>query len=1042
MSSTTVRQVNAEEPASRFLKGLRERGLHDLALDYINKMEKSPLAPKDFKQTIGFEKGVTIVNASHAERDLTLKNKMLDEAQNTLEAFIKDNPTHALASEAETQLGNLLVSRAGMLAEQAKSKPEQADELNKQAAGLYAEALKLFTNTIAKLKQRLTEMRKINLNDPKNSALAGQRDQMRAAYVQTQLLRAVVYEEQAEIFPEGSAEWKKSLEQAIAEFEVIADKYRTMMAGLLSQLFQGRCYQKLGEHEKALDALLNLVGSEPSDPPAVRNLRQQATSLAIPSWIHEKQFQEATTYGQELASTIRPSEQRTPAWQEMQLLLSDAHWEYSLKLKADNKGKEADKQSDLAEGLALIVSKIDSVHQQGARERLVKYGRMKQDDLFQEPLNFADAKDAGKAALKAWQAAPKRAKELPALIAAEKNEEKKLELQVELAAVQEMVKAGPVKSLEFFQKALQFVKLDTPISDVNVVRYYLGYLYYLEKDLVRAGIVGDFVARKHPSDEVARHCAKIALASYVQEYIGSKSEDKSLESHLILEFGRYVATQWPDTDEGVLAASTVAPFMIKEKRLAEAEVFVNQIPEKPAKNAEKRGEAEIKLGQAYWNSYLTKLGAFGKLPADQQPAAEKVLEAEKTAAEKYLSLGIGRVKDIAEVDKRLAIAVLSLGQIYVYIDQPEKAVEVFELPRIGALTLLKEKSPATQDGGYGTEVYRTAMRAYIGALATTKEPGEVIKKANAAMQGLKGELGDSPEAQQKLTGIYQSLARGLQIQMEKSTGEQKNALAKGFRSMVEQVATGSNEFSTLNWASDTLYKMGEGLNDGSDGGATAARPYYAQATDIYTKMIDLGKKNSDFFPSPGLALQVKLGHARALSAMGQNAESIELFADILKESNAMLSVQLEAARSYQRWAEEGETEHFATAYRGSHLNEKGDKYIIWGWAQLANRTQGNAEYQDEFFEGRYNFAYCLFKEAQSQSGEEQSATMKKARTAISSMFSTYLEMGGPEWEPKFDSLFAQVQSALGEAEPHGIAAEREKMAKRGEEAKSALEGAE
>ena len=48
------REMLAAEPAREFLNGLRERGYHDIALDYLKMMETSSLAPAELKEIIQF----------------------------------------------------------------------------------------------------------------------------------------------------------------------------------------------------------------------------------------------------------------------------------------------------------------------------------------------------------------------------------------------------------------------------------------------------------------------------------------------------------------------------------------------------------------------------------------------------------------------------------------------------------------------------------------------------------------------------------------------------------------------------------------------------------------------------------------------------------------------------------------------------------------------------------------------------------------------------------------------------------------------------
>jgi len=59
-----VRPPGAAEEARRFLDGLRERGLYDMALEYLEQMRTSPLCPDELKEAIDYEAGVTLVTSA------------------------------------------------------------------------------------------------------------------------------------------------------------------------------------------------------------------------------------------------------------------------------------------------------------------------------------------------------------------------------------------------------------------------------------------------------------------------------------------------------------------------------------------------------------------------------------------------------------------------------------------------------------------------------------------------------------------------------------------------------------------------------------------------------------------------------------------------------------------------------------------------------------------------------------------------------------------------------------------------------------------
>src|SRR5262245_41892719 len=54
----------ATEPSEEFLKGLNDRGLNELALDYLDSMRESPLATEEFRKQVPYHRGVTLIEQS------------------------------------------------------------------------------------------------------------------------------------------------------------------------------------------------------------------------------------------------------------------------------------------------------------------------------------------------------------------------------------------------------------------------------------------------------------------------------------------------------------------------------------------------------------------------------------------------------------------------------------------------------------------------------------------------------------------------------------------------------------------------------------------------------------------------------------------------------------------------------------------------------------------------------------------------------------------------------------------------------------------
>ncbi len=66
------------EPAEEFLRGLKERGLNELALDYLERMKSSPLVGEDFRRQIPYQRGVALIEQSRQAADPGERSRLLD----------------------------------------------------------------------------------------------------------------------------------------------------------------------------------------------------------------------------------------------------------------------------------------------------------------------------------------------------------------------------------------------------------------------------------------------------------------------------------------------------------------------------------------------------------------------------------------------------------------------------------------------------------------------------------------------------------------------------------------------------------------------------------------------------------------------------------------------------------------------------------------------------------------------------------------------------------------------------------------------------
>ena len=121
-----VGRAGAVEPAQEFLDAMREKKYHDIALDYLEKAKNNPAVPVPFKKNYLYEKGVTLVEGARIMRDMSLREKQLDDASKVLAEFVTAQTESPQANAARSQLGNVLVERGRIRMEKAKKAPDKA----------------------------------------------------------------------------------------------------------------------------------------------------------------------------------------------------------------------------------------------------------------------------------------------------------------------------------------------------------------------------------------------------------------------------------------------------------------------------------------------------------------------------------------------------------------------------------------------------------------------------------------------------------------------------------------------------------------------------------------------------------------------------------------------------------------------------------------------------------------------------------------------------------------------------------------------------
>jgi len=263
--------------ALRFVAGLRERGYYDLASEYLEHLRQDPGAPADLRASVDYEQGRLLLDEASKTGDLVHRKEMLDRARGKLDAFTRANPGHPLASEALVQLARLLVERghlAMLMSEETQVKAEKEPKIA-EARASFDQARAAYIQADERLKKALDAFPPfLPEGDPRKE----ERERTHNALMDAQLQKAVVDFEQAHTHPVGSPQRAELLDKSRLQFEDLYKRYRTQLAGLAAQMWQGKCFEEKGELGEAMGIFNQLLEH---DDPRLRSLQRHVGFFRI-----------------------------------------------------------------------------------------------------------------------------------------------------------------------------------------------------------------------------------------------------------------------------------------------------------------------------------------------------------------------------------------------------------------------------------------------------------------------------------------------------------------------------------------------------------------------------------------------------------------------------------------------------------------------------------------------------------------------------------------------------------------------------------------
>ncbi len=986
----------AAEPYQRFLEKLRDERLFDLALVYLADLQDQPNVSREFKSEIALERGLLLYNAAALT---PLQNPQraakLDGSESSMREFLQSNKVHPRRGEAQLTLGNLLLTRAE------ESRTKAGSEVTQdipEAIKFYTEALQLFESTIQELAVNLDQVKGAR-TDANDAAKKEYRDNLRAEIRRAQLLAASAVEHRGLSRVAKSAEWQKDLETAITMYSDLYTKEKDIIGIRNFALYYRSGIQKaLGKVDDAIDGYQRIADLEGVD--LLRMLQTQAVTELIQLWSSQGKFPIAVERAEKWEQLLRPDERQAPEVIAMKLALYKTRLAWAAELeKKDKDDRTASKLKRDTRDLLRGLLRIPGSHHEEVRGLMVELGgevATPKTDELPTVKNFSEALAAATERIQGAETDLIAVATLEQQLAApELAEADKQQLDEQLAAAKAVVEQTQQQAILLLHDALRrYAKTDERVQLFDA-RQRLAYVLYKQQQPWEAIAIGEFLALENPRTDQGLRAGAIALAGYGDLFKIDNEQQKAQLINQLQPFAEYLVATWPDSEEAAAAASALVQLALVNKQWQKAEQFLQVIPATSPTVAKLRRDAAL----SFYSLYLEEKRASEEGTDELKASRQRAFTALQHAVDAIKADKVGP----PEIETINALVRLHLSD-----NQFDAAAALLAKPGMSPIEIVTAKADGMPTR-VAMDTFRTALQTEISQLANgkvgldvaTKKMGEYIAQLEAAAK-------KDGEGMQTLAGIYVQLARDLKdlLAATKET-EKRRKLAEALVLVTSNAGRNAIAFNTKYWSADTLITVAEELK-----GDSTQSQAYAQANAVLEQILAKGKEDPNWMQPPGIDLQVKLLLAKSMRGAGQFKEAIGVLAEILETSNAMLDVQIEAAKTYQVWGEAVDPGFYRLAMQGGRPGTNRTN-LIWGFGKIANMVANNPNYSEQFFEARYQLAVSRYKYA--IGSKDPAAKTKSLNDAVHDVESTaklYPELGGPVMKKKYDALLKTIKAAL------------------------------
>jgi hypothetical protein len=950
----------------RFLRALQQNGYGDMAVAYLEILEKRSDLPSEIREVLDLEMSKSLKIAAADAFDAKESEQLMKQSEARLGKFIRENGDHPASANASVAWGDLLINQALQVIKSATAKEgkdkEQQEKQMAEARALLTQAGEKFQQAEPKLRAKLASLPPpsnlpTKLTDDPEARDARIEAEIDVQEVQFQLALAEYYRSQTYLDPK-SDEHLDALKKAAKAFDALFQRARVArggisVTGLYAHLWHGKTLEELGDLPTAMDIYDEVLAAapDPGDKGPTTGLEPLFTQvehfrLLVLAKKKPVQFLSEANSWLKLYRRLK----HTDGYQAIALEVAKTLLAQAEKATGPAKGKRT------SEALQILIemAKIPGPYQQEAmRMRLEILKSTGRGEL--EAGTFDDAVAMGNIAASASQ-----------WDKAQESYQQALDIAVK-------------------SKLKDASRLDAVHEELTGVRYMIARELFdkgkLNECIEMSGkIVRDDQGNVKKGSVAAAQASALGVNAALNLYVEAPEDKKAAALDKLMKVAEFTETNWPDRPEADDARMARGQAKLVVGAVRDAIALFDRVNPK----SERYALACFMAGKSYEWLYASEKKKPEKDRNAVQMNADRAKAAERFAAGlqilgKQFEPGKPLPKNFLEMQ-------LMLAQIHFENNEAKEAAALYQ-PLVDAL---KAEKPPRIDATT-IPVFLGAVRAY-SALNELDKAGEV--------SAVLIDLGpDTPQVNAVLVDFARLLneerkkADALVTELESTTYEDKLAKAKARQASVKDLL------------GRTLLKLAErkelslaGMVFIGDALMTIGKT--AEASAIYQKIVKRTETDKDFAATAKPAMsRIRSQLIGLLRQEGKFDEAMKQVERLIKDNPNALEPMMEKGRILDAWSEKNPAK----------FND-----AVAHWTMIRSRLQPMRKKPPEYFDVMYNVAASLMREAQKSRDKSVVADRaKKAEQVLKSALILSPKLNGPDTVARYNVLLNKAIALQG-----------------------------